>query len=142
MKKSNKRNLFLSLLAVGILLTVILSVAVKDNGIVLDSEEKRRNYIESLEISLSDEPPVVKNIVIPAEFSEVYERYNELQKEAGFDLWEYRGEYAVQYSYTATGFTDDTVKVNLILYKESLIGGDIASTRLDGFMTGLLPKTD
>lgn len=142
MKKSNKRSLFLSLLAVIILLTVILSIAVKDSGIVLDSDEKRRNYIASLEIALSDEPPEVKNIVIPSQFSEVYERYNELQKQAGFDLWEYRGEYAVQYSYTATGFADDTVKVNLILYKERLIGGDIASTRLDGFMTGLLPKTD
>ena len=142
MKKLNKRSLFLSLVAVVILLTVILSTAVKDGGIVLDSEEKRRNYVASLKITLSDEPPVVQNIVIPSEFSEVYERYNELQKEAGFDLWEYRGEYAVQYSYVATGFADDTVKVNLILYKERLIGGDVSSTRLDGFMTGLVPKAD
>lgn len=142
MKKLNKRSLFLSLVAVVILLTVILSTAVKDGGIVLDSEEKRRNYVSSLKITLSDEPPVVQNIVIPSEFSEVYERYNELQKEAGFDLWEYRGEYAVQYSYVATGFADDTVKVNLILYKERLIGGDVSSTRLDGFMTGLVPKAD
>lgn len=142
MKNLNKRSLFLSLVAVVILLTVILSTAVKDGGIVLDSEEKRRNYVASLKIALSDEPPVVQNIVIPSEFSEVYERYNELQKEAGFDLWEYRGEYAVQYSYVATGFADDTVKVNLILYKERLIGGDVSSTRLDGFMTGLVPKAD
>lgn len=141
MKKLSKRSIFLTLLAVILLLSVTLMIAGRSDGTILDSEEKRREYIAGLKISLSDKPPVVQNIIIPSEFSEVYERYNEVQKSAGFDLWEYRGEYAVQYSYEAVGYTDDTVKVCLILYKDRLIGGDISSTRLDGFMTGLIPAS-
>ena len=138
MKKIHKRSVILTLLAIALLFTMVL-IAGKKSGITLDSEDKRREYIGSLGITLTSEPPIVRNIVIPSEFSEVYSRYNELQKESGFDLWSYRGEYAVQYSYTATGYPDDTVKVNLILHKNILIGGDISSTRLDGFMTGLIP---
>ena len=139
MKRSGKRNLILTLLAALMLLIIVITVAGKQSGMLLDSEEKRREYIATLGISLSDKAPEIRNIVIPSEFSEVYNRYNELQKEAGFDLWKYRGEYAVQYSYTATGYENDSVKVTLILYKERLIGGDIGSSRLDGFMTGLVP---
>ncbi len=140
MKILSRKSIFLTLLAAAILLIVVLMIAGKSNGIILDTEEKRREYIAGLEIALSDKPPVIRNIVIPSEFSQVYERYNEVQKSAGFDLWEYRGEYAVQYSYEAIGYTDDTVRVSLIIYKDKLIGGDVSSTRLDGFMTGLVRR--
>ena len=142
MKILSRKSIFLTLLAAVILLFAVLMIAGKSNGINLDTEEKRREYIAGLEITLSDKPPVVQNIIIPSEFSEVYERYNEVQKSSGFDLWKYRGEFAVQYSYEAVNFPDDTVRVNLILYKGYLIGGDVGSTRLDGFMTGLVPKKD
>ena len=143
MKSISLKGVLFTALAIALLLTVVLSVAAgKNGGMILDSDEKRREYIAGLEISLSQEPAVVRNIIIPSQFSDVYSRYNDLQKQAGFDLWSYRGEYAVQYSYKATGFENDTVKVNLILYKDKLIGGDISSTRLDGFMTGLVPKSN
>jgi hypothetical protein len=142
MKMLSRKSISLTLLAAAILFFAVLMIAGKSNGINLDTEEKRREYIAGLEITLSDKQPVVQNIIIPSEFSEVYERYNEVQKSAGFDLWKYRGEFAVQYSYEAVNFPDDTVRVNLILYKGYLIGGDVGSTRLDGFMTGLVPKKD
>ena len=40
-----------------------------------------------------------KTVTIPDEFGEVYERYNELQKRQGFDLYRYRSREAVVYTF-------------------------------------------
>ena len=36
---------------------------------------------------------------------------------------------------------DSSVQAHLYVYKDKIIGGDVASTALDGFMTGLVPLT-
>lgn len=144
MKGLSKKNILLTVIALTVVFIVaLMAICGNNKSIRLESEEERRRYIGSLGITVSKEPPVVRNIIIPSEFSTVYKKYNELQKEAGFDLWNYRGEFAVQYTYVVTNYkndkgeTEQDVRVNLILCEDMLIGGDISSTRLDGFMKGL-----
>ena len=42
------------------------------------------DYISSLGWEVSDEPDEIKEVVIPHQFDEVYNRYNEIQKSQGF----------------------------------------------------------
>ena len=145
MKRLNKKRILLTAIAVAtVLVTILMAVTGGSKSLKLESEKERRSYISTLGITVSEEPPVIRNIVIPTEFSAVYKKYNELQKQSGFDLWDYRGEFAVQYTYMVTNYKNDKgeieqdVRINLILYEGKLIGGDISSTRLDGFMKGLV----
>ena len=86
---------------------------------------------------------IIRLLVIPAVFGSVYENYNALQKQCGFDLSLYKGEDAVQYTYIITDYTDDSgntldnIRMNLIIVSGRIVGGDICSAALDGFMTGL-----
>ncbi len=87
--------------------------------------------------------PITKEITIPEEWSEVYENYNKLQKEQGFDLSRYKGEAAVSYTFPVIGYVnkqgekEEYVEIHIIVCNEKIVGGDIASTRLNGFMEPL-----
>ena len=80
-----------------------------------------------------------EQVVIPRTFSPVFERYNELQKQQGFDLSEYCGMEVTMYTYKVTNsaFRGDEVLAVLYVKDGSVVGGDIHSTALDGFMRGI-----
>ena len=82
----------------------------------------------------------MKEVLIPDEFDEVFERYNKIQKEAGMDLSPYHGKRVKCWTYRVLNIPDQgEVMANLYVYKNKIIGGDISSARLDGFMHGLVP---
>lgn len=78
-------------------------------------------------------------IHIPETFPPVYEDYNALQLQQGYDLHDYAGRDCTLYTYAVTNWPDgdQTVLANLYLYRGRVIGGDVHSTSLDGFMIGL-----
>ena len=78
-------------------------------------------------------------IHIPEAFPPVFEDYNELQLQQGWDLYDYAGRDCDLYTYAVTNWPDEsqTVLANLYVYRGRIIGGDIHSTNLDGFMIGL-----
>lgn len=109
---------------------------IKENG---KTNKQRVDYIKSIGLKPSEECKSSKEIIIPEQFDAVYQNYNALQKSAGFDLLLYMGSKATVYTYdidTPAGYTGDTV-ANLIVYKGRIIGGDISSCALDGFMLPL-----
>ncbi len=99
-------------------------------------------FINSLGYTVKTEPDAVNEITIPSEFDSVYTQYNEIQQEAGLDLTPYKGCTAKKWTYTITNYPEyknqDCIKINLIIYAGRIIGGDICSVELDGFMTGLI----
>ena len=78
-------------------------------------------------------------VMIPRTFSAVFEEYNELQKQQGFDLSRYCGTEVTMYTYRVTNAQADG-DVIAVLYVQSnrVVGGDVHSTALDGFMTGIV----
>ena len=99
----------------------------------------RVTFAKSLGYSISEQYETKKDIVIPSVFSDVYENYNSLQKNGGFDLSAYKGEQATVYTYPVTNHPEgDEVMMNIIVCKGRIIGGDICSAEYDGFMTGLV----
>lgn len=107
----------------------------------VQTEQQRQALISELGWETGDAPSSHKTITIPEQFDDVYEGYNELQKEQGFDLSKHKGAQAELYVYEIYNFPDrpDSMQLTLIGENGILIGGDVCCTELDGFMQGLLP---
>jgi len=84
------------------------------------------------------EPIEEVTMKIPAEFDKVMNAYNELQKNQGLDLSKYKGKQVTRYTYKITNYPDysGTVFANVILYKNKVIGGDVCSSDVTGFIHG------
>ena len=109
----------------------------------LETEEDRLRLLASLGWTVGD-PAESTEVRIPAEFSEVYEKYNAIQTEQGLDLADYRGEKVMRYAYRILNHPsgEEAVRATLLVKNGRLIGGDVCSMKLDGFMHGLLMPED
>lgn len=88
---------------------------------------------------ISDKPIESENIIIPNEFDQMYEDYNNMQLEAGLDLSPYKGMRAVRYTFAVNNYPSNqkNVVANVIVLNYQAIGGDICTRNLDGFMHSL-----
>ena len=71
--------------------------------------------------------------------------YNEVQKSQGLDLSKFKGKTAMRYTYSITNYPDysGTVYANVIIYKNRVIGGDVCSADVEGFIHGFeMPKSE
>ncbi|MBP3705014.1 MAG: DUF4830 domain-containing protein [Clostridia bacterium] len=107
------------------------------------TNEERLAFLSSFGWTLEEEPADVREVVIPAEFSDVYTAYNAMQIAQGFDLQPYAGEKCTQYRYIITNYPDctETVIATLLVCEDRIIGGDIAVETADGFMHGFAPNS-
>ena len=107
----------------------------------LKNEQQRQEFLEDMGWEVDTGFDSCRQVDIPKEFNEVYEGYNELQKQQGFDLSRYKGRSCEVYTYKVRNYKDhegmDDVNCNLMIIDGELIGGDVSSTELDGFMQGL-----
>ena len=91
-------------------------------------------YIKKIGESVGEQPISIEKIRIPDGFSDVYENYNALQKEAGFDLYPYRGKTVTKYTFENK---NDHTYIHILVHNKTIIGGDIMTVELDGFMLPL-----
>lgn len=104
----------------------------------MTSEHQRQEFISELGWETDEEYDTCRIVIIPQEFDEVYTSYNDLQKQQGFDLEEYKGKTVEIYSYPVHNYPGESdVMLSLMVYNGQLIGGDVCSTAIDGFMQGL-----
>jgi len=114
-----------------------VSTAASPKGV--RSEEDRIAYLESYGWTVSEEPVSVEELLIPEEFDETYTQYLELQSAQGFDLSQYRGKRVKRYTYEITNYpTGETgIQAGLLIYRNTVIGGDVLAPELGGFIHGL-----
>ena len=105
----------------------------------IKSNEDRIEYLSSYGWQVSSEPLASQELLIPTEMDDTYDEYLALQKEQGFDLEKYAGKRVKRYTYEITNYPSGErgVQANLILYKNTVIGGEVLSSQLDGFLHGL-----
>ncbi|MCL2487395.1 MAG: DUF4830 domain-containing protein [Oscillospiraceae bacterium] len=102
-------------------------------------EDARVEYLQQLGYQPGATHSEVREVLIPDEFDEVFTQYNELQKVAGMDLLPYHGKRAKVYTYRIFNHPQGSdVAAHLYVYDNKIIGGDISSTAMNGFMTGLI----
>lgn len=109
----------------------------------IKTNEDRVKYLESYGWLVQDEPLEVEELLIPEEFDASYDDYLALQSEQGFDLTKYAGQRVKRYSYLVLNYPtgEKGVQAGLLIYKNTVIGGEVLSAQLDGFLHGLpMPK--
>ncbi len=80
---------------------------------------------------VSETPYEVVELEIPLKFNSVWENYNNLLKEKGYDLSLYKGKKCKRYTYL---IPSENARANIIVSDGKIIGGDISSITLDGIM--------
>lgn len=96
------------------------------------------DFLKEYGWEVSPTPTQIQEVTIPGEFNRVYQVYNDLQLSQGFDLTPFRGKAVKRYTYEVYNYPDlpTGVVANLLIYKETIIGGDICTVALNGFMHG------
>lgn len=104
-------------------------------SLIADDNESCIDFLGQFGLTVEEDPLEVTKVKIPALFNETYEQYNELQKQQGLDLEPYKSKECQRRSYKVTGYNADTdVQANILIYDGMVIGGDVCSLALDGFM--------
>lgn len=130
-----KKSLCITLCAVVVLfLTAMWSYSLKLSVIDGSTHAKRMTYINGFSLNIDEKNWTSKQTVIPHKFSDVYTKYNELQKQSGFDLSSFKGRTVTVYSYP---ILNEEKVLTLIVCDNNIIGGDVAETRLGGKMEPL-----
>ena len=103
------------------------------------SNQDRVDYLASYGWEVAEKPLATQELLIPEEMDESYQEYLTLQAEQGFDLEDYAGKRVKRYTYEVTNYpTGETgVQANLLIHKNTVVGGEILSPQLDGFLHGL-----
>lgn len=101
--------------------------------------EDRVKFLAQFGWQVDSEAVESVEVTIPAEFDKVMSAYNEIQKRQGLDLTKYRKKDVQRYTYKVTNYDgyDGTVYANILVYRNKVIGGDICSADIKGFMHGL-----
>ena len=107
------------------------AAAVSDN-------DSRVKFLESFGWDVAASPVESGKVRIPAESSEVFDRYAQLQKNQGYDLAPYAGKTVMRYVYRVNNFPGATepVYATVLVTKNQVIGGDITNTAADGKVQG------
>ncbi|MCD7859524.1 MAG: DUF4830 domain-containing protein [Firmicutes bacterium] len=103
----------------------------------------RVEFLQGFGWEVETTPAQSSQVRIPSESSEVFERYNALQIQQGYDLTDYAGKTVMRYVYTVTNYTGATeaVYATLLVYKGAIIGGDVTDTSSGGVLQGFARKT-
>lgn len=143
--KWNRKTALLAVVAAALIICVVI-IAVGSGGsgptCKAKTNEDRVDFLKSLGWEVDAEPLEEREIIIPREFSDIYQAYNELQLAQGYDLSQYCGMEATVYTYHVLNYTgyDGHVVAELYIVNYKVVGGDVHSLELDGFMHGLTVK--
>ena len=144
--KANRKRILaffvLALVVVGALFFLHGGEQEEQEPIPGGTNEERVAFLESFGWQVQTEPTETREVMIPSQFNDVYTAYNVMQQAQGFDLKPYAGEICTQYLYKVENYPDETeVYATLLVYGDQIIGGDLASSQVDGFMHGFAPDS-
>lgn len=107
----------------------------------IKTPQDRLDFIQKFGIEVLPEPIEEFKTRVPKEFDSVYLEYNTVQTAQGLDLTAYHGKKVTRYTYKMTNYPPksenepyEAVYLNLIQYKDKVIGGDISSSEHGGFV--------
>ena len=95
------------------------------------SNQDRIDYLSAYGWQVSPDPVATQELLIPKEMDDSYGQ--------GFDLQKYAGKRVKRYTYEVLNYPtgEAGVQVNLLICKNTVVGGEVLSPQLDGFIHGL-----
>lgn len=129
------------------LLVVIVLLFGKDDAAetsapMVSDNDARVQFLKDLGWDVSASPVESSQVKIPTGTTEIFERYNALQKSHGYDLNKYAGKNVMRFVYKVNNYPGATepVYATLLVYKNQIIGGDVTDTAAKGHIRGLAPN--
>lgn len=148
--KMSKKKLFLGIIAVILLIAVIAVILSQkisggksgssgDPSTTISELSDVKTYIESFGWEVEEEPCEMVEVEVPGEFNDVYQNYNALQQKQGFDLVPFQGMRVRRVTYVVTNYPEvpEYVRADVLLHENQIIGADICSVEMNGFMHGI-----
>ena len=114
------------------------SASAAASATAIAGNEDRINFLKGFGWEVTTSPKESSQVRIPKDSSEVFERYNTLQKSQGYDLTPYAGQTVMRYVYQVNNYPGATepVYATLLISKNQVIGGDITDTGAKGKIRG------
>ena len=147
--KTGKRKIIAVLAAVLVIVTAAVAAAklnraaptARNEGgkysLAAGTNEERIAFFKQFGWEVKPEPVVASEVKIPQTFDDVYVQYNNIQQEQGLDLTPYAGKTCKQWVYEITNYPEqETMRGTILVYDGRVVGGDLCTPALDGFMTG------
>jgi hypothetical protein len=119
-----------------------VGVDVSYNYEKIKSNEDRINFLKQFGWEVEPEALKEQEVLIPKEFDKVFSAYNEIQRRQGLDLSAFKKKSVMRYTYAVTNYPDyeGEVYVNILVYRNTVIGGDVCSADVNGFVHGFERK--
>ena len=142
--KVNKKKLLL--IGGGLLALIAILIALCSGGRStttsasgsVTSNDDRLQFLAAFGWEVATSPVESGQVRVPADSSEVFDRYNALQKTMGYDLTQFAGKTVMRYVYKIKNFPGATADVyaTILISNNQVIGGDITDTSATGKMQG------
>jgi len=117
--------------------------SVSPAGAAVASNDDRVEFLNSFGWEVMTSPAETSQVRIPGEESDMFTRYNALQKSMGYDLSEYAGKTVMRYVYKIKNYPGATepVYATILISNNQVIGGDVTDTSANGTIRGFqMPK--
>lgn len=107
-----------------------------------ENAQDRLEFLASLGWEAEADSEETRPVTIPDCSEGAMASYNELMKRGGYDLSAYQGQRVDLFQYRLLNYpgTEETVYVTLYVSDGRVIGGDIHTASLEGFMHELRPR--
>lgn len=104
----------------------------------VSSNDARVDFLKGFGWDVAASPTESGQVRIPETSTDVYARYNDLQKSQGYDLTPYAGKTVMRYVYKINNYpgATDPVLATVLVYKNQIIGGDVTDTSAQGVVSG------
>ena len=104
----------------------------------IKSNEDRINFIKQFGWEVDPDAIKEQEVLSPKEFDKIFAAYNEIQRGQGLDLSTFKKKNVMRYTYTVTNYPDyeGEVYINILVYRNTVIGGDVCSADVNGFVHG------
>lgn len=148
--KVDMKKVIAILAAVAALIIGLIALLGEDAGsaatsasTAVSTNDDRVKFLTDLGWEVITSPAETSQVRIPQEQSEVFDRYNALQKSQGYDLSAYAGKNVMRYVYKIENYPGATepVYATLLICKNQIIGGDITDTAANGMIQPLKKAT-
>ena len=148
--KVDMKKVIAILAAVAALIIGLIALLGKDAGsaatsasTAVSTNDDRVKFLTDLGWEVTTSPAETSQVRIPQDQSEVFDRYNALQKSQGYDLSAYAGKNVIRYVYKIENYPGATepVYATLLICKNQIIGGDITDTAANGMIQPLKKAT-
>ena len=138
-RRAGALALALACLLAGRVRAVEVSASAAPSPKGVKTNEDRVEYLSAYGWQVSQEPIATQELLIPEEMDDSYDEYLALQSGQGFNLEKYAGKRVKRYTYEITNYpTGETgVQANLLICRNTVVGGEVLSPQLDGFLHGL-----